>query len=120
MISTRGPFSLFQSADITFLASIVFGSLGFGATELFRRSFSIVFFGDTAGGAKTSGEELTFLFAAALACVLTSLVAAPFEILRVRSMGYVEAKPVLSVLSDFLVSPYSKSVTIWCAVNCRI
>jgi len=106
MVSTRGPFSLFQSADITFLASVVFGSFGFGATELFRRSFSMVFFGDTAGG-KGSGEELTFLLAAGLACVLTSLAAAPFEILRVRSMGYVEAEPVLTVFSDFLVSPHS-------------
>jgi hypothetical protein len=100
LIQLRGPLSLFQSADITFLASLVFGSLGFGATELFRRSFSIVFF-DNGGG--KGGEEITVLLAAALACVLTSLAAAPFEILRVRSMGYVEPKPVTEVFSDFMV-----------------
>ena len=96
----RGPLSLFQSADITFLASLVFGSLGFGATELFRRSFTLVFFDNVSG---KGGEEVTLLLAAALACVLTSLAAAPFEILRVRSMGYVEPKPVQVVFSDFLV-----------------
>lgn len=102
MISTRGPSSLFQSADITFYASVVFGSLGFGATELFRRSFTMVFFDESTGGMKSSKEELIVLAAAALATTITSLVAAPFEILRVRSMGYVEAQPVLPVLSDFL------------------
>eukprot|EP00979_Chaetoceros_neogracilis_P012187 scaffold3156_cov268-Chaetoceros_neogracile.AAC.18 len=102
MISMRGPWSLFQSADICFLASIVFGSLGFGATELFRRSFTETFFGDSRA-ASGAGGEIVLLVAAALACVLTSLAAAPFEILRVRSMGYVEALPVSSILSDFLV-----------------
>ena len=103
MITLRGPFSVFQSADITFLASIVFGSLGFGATELFRRSFTMVFFGENGGSAKGTGEELVLLAAAAVACIITSLAAAPFEILRVRSMGYVEPKPVSDVLSDFLI-----------------
>ncbi len=102
MIAMRGPTSLFQSADATLLASIVFGSLGFGATELFRRSFTTVFFPDSTGGMKTTGEELILLVAAALACAITSLVAAPFEILRVRGMGYVEPKPVTTVLSDFI------------------
>lgn len=101
MTSMRGPQSLFQSADITFLASVVFGSFGFGATELFRRSFTAVFFPESTGGMK-SGEEFIVLIAAALACILTSLAAAPFEILRVRSMGYVEATPVSQVFSDFL------------------
>ncbi len=108
MISLRGPGSLFQSADITFLASVVFGTLGFGATELFRRSFTMVFFPDSTGGTKTTGEELTLLLAAALACVITSLAASPFEILRVRSMGYVEPKPVTTVFSDFVVEKRSK------------
>lgn len=108
MISMRGIRSLFQSADVTFLASVVFGSLGFGATELFRRSFTLIFFPGSTGGMKTTGEELIVLVAAALACIITSLVAAPFEILRVRSMGYVEAKPVTSVLSDFLAEKRSE------------
>lgn len=102
MVSTRGPLSLFQSADVTFLASSVFGSFGFGATELFRRSFTMVFFGDNGYEMKGTGEELILLFAAALACVLTSLAAAPFEILRVRSMGYIDPQPISTVLSDYL------------------
>ena len=106
LISMRGPQSLFQSADVTFLASVVFGTLGFGATELFRRSFTMIYFPENTGGMRSTGEELIVLVAAALACILTSLVAAPFEILRVRSMGYVEAKPVSQVLSDFLVSSH--------------
>jgi len=67
-------------------ASVVFGSFGFGATELFRRSFSEIFFGDGASGG--SGGEIVLLLAAGVVCVLASLAAAPFEILRVRSMGY--------------------------------
>mmetsp|Transcript_12115 Transcript_12115/g.22670 ORF Transcript_12115/g.22670 Transcript_12115/m.22670 type:complete len:1052 (-) Transcript_12115:1977-5132(-) len=102
MASTRGPSSLFQSADVTFLASSVFGSFGFGATELFRRSFTMVFFGDNGYEMRGTGEELILLFAAALACVLTSLAAAPFEMLRVRSMGYIDPKPISTVLSDYL------------------
>jgi hypothetical protein len=35
-----------QSADITFMGSLDFGLLGFGATEFSRRSFTIVFFID--------------------------------------------------------------------------
>jgi len=101
LIALRGPFALFQSADITFLASLVFGSFGFGATELFRRSFSMIFFSDGGGGG-LGGGEIILLLAAAIACILTSLAAAPFELLRVRSMGYVEAIPVKTVLSDFL------------------
>jgi hypothetical protein len=109
MISKRGPLSLFQSADITFLASSVFGSFGFGATELFRRSFTMVFFGDNGYEMKGTGEELILLFAAALACVLTSLAAAPFEILRVRSMAYIDPQPISTVLSDYLVSHFATS-----------
>ncbi len=98
----RGPLSLFQSADITFLASLVFGSFGFGATELFRRFFTSLYFVDDGGSKGT--EEITLLVAAAIACILTSAAAAPFELLRVRSMAYVDAKPVNTVFSDFLVS----------------
>lgn len=38
LAEVRGPFSLFQSADITFLTSIVFGMFGFGAVSLFFRN----------------------------------------------------------------------------------
>ncbi len=101
LIQIRGPMSLFQSADITFLASVVFGSFGFGATELFRRYFASVFFSDGTGS--KGGEEVTLLLAAAIACVLTSAAAAPFELLRVRSMAYVDAMPLKTVFFDFLV-----------------
>lgn len=99
----RGPLALFQSADITFLASLVFGSFGFGATELFRRSFTEFFFQENGGGS-SSGSEIILLLAASLATVLTALAASPFEVLRVRSMGLVESKKWTNVLEDFLVS----------------
>ena len=99
LVKLRGFKSLFQSADITFLASLVFGSLGFGATELFRRSFTGALF-PQGGGER--GEEIVLLTAAAFACVLTSAVATPFEVLRVKSMGMVEAKGWTAVLDDFL------------------
>jgi hypothetical protein len=97
----RGPLALFQSADITFLASLAFGSFGFGATELFRRSFTAVFFAE--GGAGSGGSEVVLLVAAALATVLTAAVAAPFELLRVRSMGLLEPTKWTEVLREFLV-----------------
>jgi len=97
LIEVRGPLSLFQSADITFLASIVFGLFGFGATELFRRSFSAIFFDEAAGP-----NEFLFLAAAGLATVLTCAAAAPFEILRVRSMSTTENQDVKKVLDDFV------------------
>jgi hypothetical protein len=100
LVELRGPAALFQSADITFLASLAFGSLGFGATELFRRSFTMAFFmGEEGGQLKT---EVVLLLAATLATILTSAVAAPLELLRVRSMGLVESKPWTDVLADFL------------------
>ena len=102
LISLRGPGALFQSADITFLASLVFGSFGFGATELFRRSFSTVFFDEDSGSA--IGNEITLLLAAALATVLTAAAASPFEVLRVRSMGLVENQRWTAVLQDYIVS----------------
>lgn len=108
----RGPLSLFQSADITFLASLVFGSFGFGATELFRRFFTNLYFTDDGGSKGT--EEITLLVAAAIACVLTSAAAAPFELLRVRSMAYVDAKPVKAVFSDFLVSAQNHVLSCLC------
>lgn len=67
LIELRGFLALFQSADITFLASLVFGSFGFGATELFRRSFTAFFFSDATGG--PGGSEIALLFAAALATI---------------------------------------------------
>ena len=67
ILELRGPFALFQSADITFLASLVFGSFGFGATELFRRSFAQVFFSDSIDS--SGGSEIALLLAASLATV---------------------------------------------------
>jgi len=100
MASLRGPLSLFQSADITFLASLVFGSFGFGATELFRRSFTAAFFTSSESG---TGAEVILLLAAALATVVTAAAASPFEVLRVRSMGLIESTKWTFVLRDFLV-----------------
>jgi hypothetical protein len=100
IVELRGPLALFQSADITFLASLVFGSFGFGATELFRRSFTAAFVSDSSN---SSESELVLLIAASLATVLTALAASPFEVLRVRSMGLVTLKPWTDVLKDFLV-----------------
>jgi len=109
LVKLRGPLSLFQSADVTFLASLVFGSLGFGATELFRRFFkNAVFEGGSGGG---TGEELVLLGAAALACVITSFAATPFEMIRVQSMGKVEAKGWTEVLADFLADKRSARST---------
>ena len=99
MIEVRGPLSLFQSADITLLTSVVFGLFGFGATELFRRSFSAVFFDEAASGP----NEFLLLAAAALATFLTCAVGAPFEILRVRSMSTTENQGVKKVFEDLVV-----------------
>jgi hypothetical protein len=98
LVALRGPRALFQSADITFLASLVFGSLGFGATELFRRSLTMTLITDGGG----TNSELILLIAATAATVITSAAASPFELLRVRSMGLVESKPWTAVLGDFL------------------
>jgi len=100
LVELRGPSALFQSSDITFLAAIVFGTLGFGATELFRRSFSLAFLPENS--VSKTGQEITLLAAAGLACVVTSAVAAPFELLRVRSMANVENQPLQKVFSSFL------------------
>mmetsp|Transcript_19514 Transcript_19514/g.42090 ORF Transcript_19514/g.42090 Transcript_19514/m.42090 type:complete len:1057 (+) Transcript_19514:108-3278(+) len=105
LAEVRGPFSLFQSADITFLTSIVFGMFGFGATELFRRSFSVVFF-DEAGA--SSPNEFVLLAAAGFATLLTCAAGAPFEILRVRSMSSVESLGVKKVFQDFVEQNRSK------------
>lgn len=105
IIELRGPLALFQSADITFLASLVFGSLGFGATELFRRSFTTLFLTENSGVKNSASEsELVLLFAASVATVLTAFAASPFEVLRVRSMGLVASKKWTEVLEEFLVS----------------
>lgn len=103
LVEIRGPLALFQSADITLLASMIFGSLGFGATELFRRSFTAALVTD-ASEASSKESAVILLVAAAGACAITSLVATPFETLRVRSMGLVEEKGWQNVLSDFVVS----------------
>jgi solute carrier family 25 (mitochondrial phosphate transporter), member 3 len=100
LVQLRGFSALFQSADITFLASLVFGSFGFGATELFRRSFSMAFSSPEEG---ELGSEIILLTAAALACVVTSAAAAPFEVLRVKSMGLVESSGWKEVLRQFIV-----------------
>jgi hypothetical protein len=96
----RGPQALFQSADITFLASIMFGSFGFGVTELFRRYFTAWF----SNGSSATGSQTILLVAAALATVVTAAAASPFEVLRVRSMGLLEPQRWTAVLEDFLVS----------------
>lgn len=100
LVEARGPLSLFQSADITLLTSIVFGLFGFGATELFRRSFSAVFFDEAAGGP----SEFLLLAAAGLATVITCAAGAPFEILRVRSMSTTKTQGVKQVFEEFVVS----------------
>lgn len=99
LVELRGPLALFQSADITFLASLMFGSFGFGATELFRRYFTIVFFNE--GGTGTNSEVI-LLLAATVATIITSFFASPFELLRVRSMGLVDAKKWTEVLREFI------------------
>lgn len=102
LVEVRGPLSLFQSADITLITSIVFGLFGFGATELFRRSFTAVFFNEAAAGP----NEFLLLAAAGLATLLTCAAGAPFEILRVRSMSTTENQGVKKVFDDFVVSFY--------------
>ncbi|KAL7494571.1 hypothetical protein ACHAWT_003329 [Skeletonema menzelii] len=101
LIEVRGPLSLFQSADVTFLASVVFGLFGFGATELFRRAFSAVFF-DEAAAAANSPNEFVLLAAAGVATVLTCAAASPFELLRVRSMAQVENEGVDKIFNGFV------------------
>ena len=109
LIQLRGIKALFQSADITFLASLVFGSLGFGATELFRRSFTLVFFDEA--NAATGELTLILLVAASLACIVTSFVATPFEVLRVKSMSRLDSVNFQKVLGDLMDSkrPGSKN-----------
>ena len=97
LVKLRGSAALFQSADITFLASLMFGSFGFGATELFRRSFTNVFF-----EGRDTNSELILLLAATVATIITSAAAAPFELLRVRSMGLVESQKWTDVLGGFI------------------
>lgn len=96
----RGLRSLFQSADITFLASLIFGSLGFGTTELFRRTFTSTFYDESTAANGT--QTLIFLAAATVACVLTCLVATPFEVLRVKSMARVDDASISRVLGDYM------------------
>ena len=106
LVELRGAGALFQSADITFLASLIFGSFGFGATELFRRSFTQAFFQEGGGGANS---EIVLLLAATLATIITSFAASPFELLRVRSMGVLETTSWTQILADFVAENRSKS-----------
>jgi hypothetical protein len=99
LVKLRGPLALFQSADITFLASLMFGSFGFAGTELFRRSFTMAF---SSEGSEQLSAGLVLLLAATVATIITSAFAAPFELLRVRSMGLVESKEWTDVLGDFI------------------
>jgi hypothetical protein len=98
LVQLRGPTALFQSADITFLASIMFGSFGFGATELFKRSFAS-FVVDDSG----PESEVALFLAAASACIVMCAAATPFEVLRVRSMGAIQPKGWITVLAEFMV-----------------
>ena len=107
LIDLRGFPAIFQSADITLLASIMFGSLGFGATELFRRSFTSYFF-EGGSGAASGGTTLVLLLAATVATIITCAVAAPFELLRVRSMGLVEPQQWTTVAKGFLEEKIDK------------
>mmetsp|Transcript_19585 Transcript_19585/g.40292 ORF Transcript_19585/g.40292 Transcript_19585/m.40292 type:complete len:518 (-) Transcript_19585:1565-3118(-) len=109
LIEMRGFPAIFQSADITLLASIMFGSLGFGATELFRRSFTEVFFMEGNDGG--FGGQLVLLAAAAVATVITCAAAAPFELMRVRSMGLVEAQKWTTVTKDYIGEKMDKDET---------
>eukprot|EP00594_Rhizosolenia_setigera_P002136 CAMPEP_0178947006 /NCGR_PEP_ID=MMETSP0789-20121207/4599_1 /TAXON_ID=3005 /ORGANISM="Rhizosolenia setigera, Strain CCMP 1694" /LENGTH=1005 /DNA_ID=CAMNT_0020627057 /DNA_START=427 /DNA_END=3444 /DNA_ORIENTATION=+ len=116
LIQTRGIKSLFQSCDVTFLSSLVLGGLGFGATELFRRSFTMVFF-DTngavgvGGGGSSSGtnEEIVLLLAATVATIVTAFAVTPFEMIRVKSMGIVGEPKFQDVFKEFIVLPPSSS-----------
>ncbi|GMI29888.1 hypothetical protein TeGR_g15068 [Tetraparma gracilis] len=96
LVADGGVGALFQSSDITFLSSIIFGSFGFGTTEIFRRSFAILF------NDVSSNGYSALLWAAAAATAVTSLVAAPFEYLRVRSMSLPTPAPVSFVLASCL------------------
>ena len=106
----------------------MFGLFGFGATELFRRSFSAVFFDEAAAGPNeflllVAGMSWTFDIAilqlysvishlsayvlpklAGLATLLTCAAGAPFEILRVRSMSQLQDQGVKDVFDNFVVS----------------
>ena len=88
----RGPAALFQSADVTFLASVIYGTIGFGATELFRRSFALAFHPDSIS--TDNGDYFTILLAAAAACIVTSGVVAPLENLRIKAMSVNDRRKV--------------------------
>jgi hypothetical protein len=79
----------------------MFGSFGFGATELFRRSFTMAFFTEGSSDQLSAGLIL-LLSSATVPTIITSAVAAPFELLRVRSMGLVESKEWTDMLGDFI------------------
>lgn len=101
LLQLRGPKALFQSADITFLSSLVFGSFGFGATELFRRAFTLYFF-ESACTETQLETLLTYLAAAGVACIVTCAIAAPFELVRVRSMAAKEGEFGVKVFTNLV------------------
>eukprot|EP00977_Amphora_coffeiformis_P019850 scaffold7518_cov150-Amphora_coffeaeformis.AAC.2 len=106
----RGPSALFQGIDITFMASIVFGSFGYGATEFFRRLFAE--FVETDSSNTDSGLQLeaALLAASAVACIVMCAAATPFEVLRIRSMASVQPKGWKQVLLEFTVSAFLASM----------
>jgi hypothetical protein len=103
LVRLRGPAALLQSADATLLASIVFGSFGYGATELFRRWFAFSVLSDSANTDSGFQSEMALLAAAAFACIIMCAAATPFEVLRVRSMATIEPKQLIEVFDDFIV-----------------
>lgn len=111
LIQTRGIKSLFQSCDVTFLSSLVLGGLGFGATELFRRSFTMVFFDTNGVGSSNSGtnEEIVLLLSATVATIVTAFAVTPFEMIRVKSMAIVGEPKFQDVFKEFIVLPPSSS-----------
>lgn len=102
IIEVRGVKSLFQSADITLLTSIVFGLFGFGATELFRRSFSAVFFDENAPGASDSPNEFVLLAAAAFATLLTCAAGAVSIFMFVSSMSRFSGQVYINIVTSLL------------------
>ncbi len=100
IIEVRGIKSLFQSADITLLTSIVFGLFGFGATELFRRSFSAVFFDENAVGGSDSPNEFVLLAAAAIATLLTCAAGAVSSPVLISFMVFAFLAEKISLLSS--------------------
>ena len=71
----------------------------------------MIYFEDSAASSGGIATEFIFLFAAALACILTSFVASPFETIRVKSMSYIDDKRWNEVFVDFIVSLSFNNIT---------